>query len=219
MEKQRPAQRPKSSQLAKLVRNKILTGAYQPGTPLLQDAIAAEFGVSRIPIREVLVQLSAEGLVDVFRRGFQVRPLSLAEAEEVFNLRLQIEPRACAEGAARARRQDHVEAMLALEQLNQHLAESHHEDYGDLNREFHIALLAPRQQPVTAEILNRLLTISQRYAQRHIAALSRATRVTKEHSQLFRAWQAGMTEEVEHLARDHIEAVRKDLIKLLRDAK
>jgi DNA-binding transcriptional MocR family regulator len=69
-----------SGQLTFRIREKILTGAYPPGSPLLQDVIAAEFGVSKIPVREALVQLRAEGLVDVFaHRGFQVRPLSAME--------------------------------------------------------------------------------------------------------------------------------------------
>ena len=82
-----------SGQITARIREKIVNGAYPPGSPLLQDVIAAEFGVSKIPVREALVQLRAEGLVDVFaHRGFQVRPLSAVEVDEVFRLRLQIEP-------------------------------------------------------------------------------------------------------------------------------
>ena len=77
-----------SGQITTRIREKILTGAYPPGSPLLQDVIAAEFGVSKIPVREALVQLRAEGLVDVFaHRGFQVRPLSAMEVDEVFRRR------------------------------------------------------------------------------------------------------------------------------------
>src|ERR1700740_231328 len=96
------------------IREKILTGVYPPGSALLQDVIAAEFGVSKIPVREALVQLRAEGLVDVFaHRGFQVRPLSSLEVDEVFRLRLQIEPGAVAEGARRALASDSEAARLA----------------------------------------------------------------------------------------------------------
>ena len=55
-----------SGQITARIREKILTGVYPPGSALLQDVIAAEFGVSKIPVREALVQLRAEGLVDVF---------------------------------------------------------------------------------------------------------------------------------------------------------
>jgi len=94
-----------SGQITARIREKILTGVYPPGSALLQDVIAAEFGVSKIPVREALVQLRAEGLVDVFaHRGFQVRPLSSTEVDEVFHLRSQIEPPAVAEGSICERR-------------------------------------------------------------------------------------------------------------------
>ena len=51
--------------------------------------------MSKIPVREALVQLRSEGLVDIFaHRGFQVRGISVSEFEEVFGLRIQIEPAA-----------------------------------------------------------------------------------------------------------------------------
>ncbi len=66
-----------TSQLIVRFRDRILSGAYAPGSALRQDSLAAEFGTSKIPVREALVQLQSEGLVDIFpNRGFQVRPLA-----------------------------------------------------------------------------------------------------------------------------------------------
>src|SRR5665213_669675 len=74
------------------LRERILRGVYADDTPLRQDALAAELGVSRIPIREALRQLEAEGLV-VFNphRGAVVSSLSVDEIDELFELRSQIE--------------------------------------------------------------------------------------------------------------------------------
>ncbi len=111
-----------TSQLIVRFRDRILSGAYAPGSALRQDSLAAEFGTSKIPVREALVQLQSEGLVDIFpNRGFQVRPLASAELDEVFRLRLQIEPSAVARGATLAGAADHAAARAALEQLNEHL--------------------------------------------------------------------------------------------------
>ena len=89
-----------TSQLIVRFRDRILSGTYAPGSALRQDSLAAEFGTSKIPVREALVQLQSEGLVDIFpNRGFQVRPLAGEELDEVFRLRLQIEPTAVALGA------------------------------------------------------------------------------------------------------------------------
>src|SRR6185437_16206705 len=74
------------------IRERILSGAYAEGDPLRQDAIAAELGVSRIPVREALRQLEAEGLVTFSpHRGAVVSTFSIGEIEELFELRAQIE--------------------------------------------------------------------------------------------------------------------------------
>lgn len=207
-----------SAQIARLVRQRIVTGFYPGGAQLLQDSIAAEFGVSKIPIREALVQLSAEGLVDIqAHRGFQVRSMSLAEAREVLGLRLMIEPEVCAEGARLARHEDRVEAEAALDALNRRVASRRNDEAGELNRDFHIALTVPHVQPIAAEVVSRLLTISQRYAQVHLTVPGRPARAIEEHSQIYAAWAAGNGREVARLLRAHIEETREDMAVLFTD--
>jgi DNA-binding GntR family transcriptional regulator len=206
-----------SGQITARIREKILTGAYPPGSPLLQDVIAAEFGVSKIPVREALVQLQSEGLVDIFpNRGFQVRPLASAELDEVFRLRLQIEPSAVARGATLARAADHAAARNALEQLNEATAAGEFGSSGQLNRAYHLLLIVPRLQPVAAEILSRLHTLAQRYVQAHLRPDGRAKRATREHAALLRAWSAGKSREARALMHSHIKSTRDDLEERLR---
>src|SRR5678810_63542 len=77
---------------ADAIRERILRGRYPEGSPLRQDAIGAELGVSRIPVREALRQLEAEGLVTFNpHRGAIVSSLSLEEIGELFELRAEIE--------------------------------------------------------------------------------------------------------------------------------
>ncbi|MBS0420458.1 MAG: GntR family transcriptional regulator [Proteobacteria bacterium] len=206
-----------SGQITARIREKILTGVYPPGSALLQDVIAAEFGVSKIPVREALVQLRAEGLVDVFaHRGFQVRPLSSTEVDEVFHLRLQIEPLAVAEGCRRSEDQDRDATRLAFGNLNDALSAGELYESGDLNRAFHIALIVPRLQPIAAEILSRLHTLSQRYVRMHLLPPGRVGRATQEHTGLFEAWVTGDIDEVKRLTSAHIEKTRDDLAQLLK---
>src|SRR4051812_530007 len=74
------------------LRERILRGDYPEGEPLRQDALADELGVSRIPVREALRQLEAEGLVTFNpHRGAVVSSLSLEEIDELFELRAKIE--------------------------------------------------------------------------------------------------------------------------------
>src|SRR4029077_4717901 len=74
------------------LRDRILRGEYPEGEPLRQDAIANELGVSRIPVREALRQLEAEGLVTFNpHRGAVVSTLSIDEIVELFEMRAESE--------------------------------------------------------------------------------------------------------------------------------
>src|SRR5215207_2202456 len=81
-----------ASMTIEALRERILRGDYPEGEPLRQDALADELGVSRIPVREALRQLEAEGLVTFNpHRGAVVSSLSLPEIAELFELRAEIE--------------------------------------------------------------------------------------------------------------------------------
>jgi DNA-binding GntR family transcriptional regulator len=201
-----------TSQLLVRFRDRILSGTYAPGSALRQDTLAAEFGTSKIPVREALVQLQSEGLVDIFpNRGFQVRPLATAELDEVFSLRLRIEPAAVAMGAKLATADDHIAARRSLEQLNEALASEEFSSSGQLNREFHLLLIVPRLQPVTAEVLGRLHTLAQRYVQAHLRPEGRVKRAMREHAALLRIWSMGKSKEASALIHTHIKSTQTDL--------
>ncbi|MGO9931560.1 MAG: GntR family transcriptional regulator [Steroidobacteraceae bacterium] len=209
-----------TSQLIVRFRNRILAGVYAPGSALRQDILASEFGTSKIPVREALVQLQSEGLVDIFpNRGFQVRPLAGAELEEVFSLRLQVEPAAVVRGAKLAAADDHAAARHALERLNDATAAEEFSSTGQLNRTFHLLLIVPRLQPVAAEVLSRLHTLAQRYVQAHLRPEGRGKRAAREHAALLRAWRMGKSHEVRALIHAHIKSTHDDLKRYFAAAK
>lgn len=207
-----PLFRTVSGQIRVRIREKILSGAYAPGAPLLQDSIAAEFGTSKIPVREALLELRSEGLVDIFaHRGFQVRPLARAEVAEVFRLRLDIEPPAAAKGARSATAAERSAAAAALHSLDAALAAGELRTAGDLNCAFHLALVVPRLNPVTSEMLYRLHTLSQRYVRLHLKPAGRIKRATREHNTIYRAWARADSKVTEQLLRTHIRETRDEL--------
>jgi DNA-binding GntR family transcriptional regulator len=211
-----PLLRTMSGQIVTRIRDKILTGDYAPGAALLQDSIAAEFGVSKIPVREALVRLRAEGLIDIeAHRGFRVRPLSTGEVDEVFRLRLTLEPAAVAAGARLATQSDRTAAREALQALSGALARRSLADIGNLNSGFHLALIVPRAQPVCHEILLRLHTLSRRYVRMHLLPAGRMRRATREHDELHATWAKGDARKAGRLTQRHIEETRDELAALL----
>lgn len=200
-----------SEQLVDLVRERILTGDVDPDRPIRQDALAAEFGVSKIPLREALARLEQEGLLaSQANRGFTVRPLNAGEAEEVFALRLKLEPDMAILASRRATRDDQRAASEIFDKLHA-MTRSNGEGVGAFNRAFHLALLQPADRPVTLTILKRLHVLSERYVRKHLEPIGRGERANSEHREMLAAWMARDEGAVATLTVEHIGATLADL--------
>src|SRR5947207_6687046 len=93
--------------IASALRADILSGASRPGTLLRQEDLAARFAMSRIPVRDALRLLEAEGLVTIAtNRGAQVTQLSRDEVAEIFHLRVLLECDCLALAASRMSEKD-----------------------------------------------------------------------------------------------------------------
>ncbi|RJF85853.1 GntR family transcriptional regulator [Sphingomonas cavernae] len=202
-----------SEQIFELVRDRIVSGSVPVSVAIRQDALANELGVSKIPLREALARLEQEGLlVSQPNRGFFVRPLSGEEAEEVYALRLKIEPEIVAAAAARAGDADREYARLALDALDRAIDKST-DDVGRLNRAFHLALVRPARQPLTFQIVERLHIMAERYVRKHLEPMGRDTRANEEHELMLAAWMAGDSARVGELTEQHIGGTLNDLRK------
>ena len=81
------------------LRTAIVSGQLQPGQALRQDALAEQYRLSKIPLREALNQLKAEGLVTfINNRGAMVSRLSAAEVDEIYTMRIALESLALERG-------------------------------------------------------------------------------------------------------------------------
>ncbi len=201
----------RSARLIEELRERILSSAQPDGIWIKQDQLAAELGVSKIPIREALVRLEQEGLVTQHaNRGFFASPLSRDEAEEVFALRLMLEPDATALGAALAGPAEQEAAFEALAKLDAAVAAGSPAP-GPFNRAFHMALIRPGRRPVTTTFLERLHILAERYVRKHLEPQGRGHRAHEEHSLLIRAWSERRQETVAALTRAHIAATLEDL--------
>jgi DNA-binding GntR family transcriptional regulator len=190
------------------VRDRIIRGDLDRGSAIRQDALAAELGVSKIPVREALVRLQSEGLLILSRnRGFTVRRLPLSEAVEVFELRIKLEPEAAALGARNATDEEQARAASILAELDEAM------DRGstripELNRAFHRALIAPCARPLTLEFLERLLT---RFCLQ-VGPVPRFDLARREHGDLLAAWRGRDEETVGRFTEAHLRATLDKLV-------
>jgi DNA-binding GntR family transcriptional regulator len=200
-----------SDQLVDLMRDRILSGLVLDDHPIRQDALAAELGVSKIPLREALGRLEQEGLVtSQANRGFFVRQMSTEEAEEVYALRITLEPDTMALASERATDAEREHAIALVETMYEAQHE-HGEGVGAYNRMLHRALYAPSRQPVTVNILDRLQVLSERYVRKHLEPLGRDERANEEHRGLLEAWLARDLATLRELARAHTVKTLEDL--------
>ena len=124
--------------IAAALRSAILTGELRSGQPLPQDEIAARFGASKIPAREALVQLKAEGLVTLLpNRGAYVSALSPDEVDEIYAMRGVLETLAVRRAVPRMTRSDFVRAAGLIEIMD---GERDPIAWSSLNWEFHAVL-------------------------------------------------------------------------------
>ncbi|WP_033073877.1 GntR family transcriptional regulator [Sphingopyxis sp. MWB1] len=205
--------------IADRLRARILDNDLAEGDLLRQEAIAEAYAVSRMPVREALRQLEAEGLV-VFHRhkGAVVSRLEPAEVEELFDLRIMIEPDLIRRAAARADAEDiaAAEAALIASEAAYDLRDVSH--WGELNWQLHEAMYRPARRDRSLALVQMLNLNIDRYIRIQLslgdASLDHARR---EHRELFELYKAGKGAAVAKLLKAHLTNARDALVKAFRD--
>lgn len=192
--------------LADRIRARILANEFAPGEALRQEALAEAYKVSRMPVREALRQLEVEGLVVFYaNRGVTVSPVSAAEMEELFDIRIRLEPDLFAHAIQAASDADiaRVEHVRAREKAA--LAARDANSWGALNRDFHAALHAPADKPRTQALVRSLNQNIDRYVRLQLSLGPAARQAADtEHDALLDALKArdpvaGANRMVEHI--------------------
>lgn len=139
------------------LREKILSGELREGEQLRQDAIAAEFQISRIPVREALSHLAAEGLITIVaNRGAVVSALSPDEITQLFETRAVLECYMLRCAIANMKEEDFRRAEDILWHFEESLEkDSEVKSWGQWNWSFHSALYEPANRPVMPLLTNR----------------------------------------------------------------
>lgn len=167
----------------------ILSGRLAAGTQLRQDHIAAEQGVSHIPVREALRRLEAEGLVTHYpRRGTFVARLSAAEARDVTDMRVALEGLAVQLSVQTAGEVDLAAAEAILEAADRATAL---DDWSQLNWDFHRALYAPCGRPRLMRTIEGLWQNVDRYLRVVWQTADYQDRSQREHWDILAAYRRG----------------------------
>jgi DNA-binding GntR family transcriptional regulator len=175
--------------VADRLREKIVSGELREGEQLRQDAIAEEFQISCIPVREALSHLSAEGLIKtVANRGAIVSSLSPEEIGELFETRAVLECYMLRQALPNLEEEDFKRAEDILRHFEQSLEnESEMRAWGEWNWLFHSTLYAPANRPTMLGFLKTINQNCDRYTRLHLV-VTRNLRVAGEaHRKLLEA--------------------------------
>nr|WP_298681880.1 GntR family transcriptional regulator [uncultured Dongia sp.] len=204
------SKRTMADEVADVLRGRILSGRLTAGEPIRQEHVAKELGVSRIPLREALSQLAAEGFVTLTaHKGAVVAPLSLAEVEELFELRLMLEDGLLARAIPHMGKGDFA-ALDAL--IDESRAPDGLQRWGALNWRFHEVMYLPADRPVTLKLLKRVHDNIDRYLRLEIAmSVEGRNRGYREHQELVDLARARDIDGARALLRRHIKATADNL--------
>jgi len=214
-----PIQRQTISGMAvEALRERILRGDFPEGEPLRQDALADELGVSRIPVREALRQLEAEGLVTFSpHRGAVVASLSLDDIDELFELRAEIECDLVRRAVPLATQEHLDRANEVLDEFLEALNAGESSRWGQLNWHFHAALYAPANRNFTMGVLQKLHQHSDRYFRMQVLLARGGAKADEEHRAIAEAACRRDVETVARLMRAHILGAGQSVRALLRE--
>ena len=199
------------------LRRRILAGELTGGFQLKQDALAAEFGISRIPLREAFVQLESEGLVQIVpHRGAIVSQLSSHEIGELFALRALLEPTLLQRSVPRLEHADFVELDRIVFEFSDELHNQTPGRWGELNTQLHLLLLSRAGQPRTMSIVMSLLQQTDRYTRLQLSLTPESSeRAEREHAELVRLCRAGEPKRAAELLTRHIRHAGTELVRFL----
>ena len=209
----RGAHRTLAAAAADELRRRILSGQYPGGSQLRQANLSRELGISRIPIREALVQLDAEGLVRIVpHRGTFVAQLSVPEIEELFGLRALLEPRLLQASAPKLNANDFAALDEILSEYSSELRDRHVVRWGELNTTLHSLLYKWAEMPRTASIVASLLRNTERHTCMQLVFTDGLERAETEHAEIVALCRRRAFDEASALLAEHIRNAADTLV-------
>ncbi|GGA67441.1 GntR family transcriptional regulator [Neiella marina] len=189
-----------------MLRERILSGELKAGSALRQAALAAQVGVSRIPIREALLQLEAEGLVEFEpHKGATVACMSKAMVDDLFELRALIECDLLSRSIPQMTEQDFELAAQSLDTMERAWQR---EDaiaiWSDMNMDFHLSLYRAANRPHALDLVRTLNHNSGRYVRMNLLLTGAKPRSELEHRQLLELCQQQQVAQACALLKTHI---------------
>jgi len=201
------------------LRGKILNGILKPGQRLRQEELSRELDVSRVPLREAMTRLAADGLIVLNpRRGYAVTSLRPSEILEIFELRAVVEEHAAYRAAYARTEEDiaEVERILTACDTIKLGSEKSIEHWLQLNYQFHARIIGSTGREHLLKFATQLRDAVEPYIRVEIGMTGDVEEAQRDHHHLFEAYRDGDAAELARLSREHVEKTARRLLRGLR---
>ncbi|MBL4908389.1 MAG: GntR family transcriptional regulator [Sneathiella sp.] len=199
------------------LRDEIISGHLKAGDSIRQEYIAKVFNVSRIPVREALKRLEAQGLVQNERyKGAVVSSLSNAEIEEIFAIRAYLEPLVIKRSVENIKPQTLADARRYCEEFSD---EEDAGKWGEWNRLFHETLYQDANYPFHLKTIREAIDRVDSYIRAQLVLTHGMTRARKEHLEILEACEQGDGDRAAEMIRQHIQGAYASLMEYLKENK
>lgn len=199
------ARKPLGEEIFQVLKAALIKGEIPPGTRLVEEQLAENFGASRTPVRQAIHMLEREGLAERRPRGgFFAKALSLADAEEILDLRALLESYAAGQASSRAAPQDLERLTRLNEAFGRALEKGGKGKLAGLNTEFHDALYALSDSLRLQRLIHDLRDHFFRYRVALLGIDNMARTSYEDHQDMIRAMHRQDRPAVQALVRDHI---------------
>lgn len=192
----------------KYIRDAIFSGEIKPGSSVTEKWLGEYLNMSRTPVREAMIRLQYEGLLTVINNRATVTTISPVDIQEIFQLRLLLEPQAASICVHRIEKEKMMEIRRFTGGLLERKSQTYSSDIHDLHKVIIESTKNKRWITVSNYLQNqiiRLLNMSE-----HIPG--RITRSLEEHLLIIDAIIAGDSLMAESHMRSHIESNMNDML-------
>jgi DNA-binding GntR family transcriptional regulator len=194
------------------VREMIFDGRLPVGETIDQEALASDLGISRVPLRQGLARLIAEGLVvDHPHRQWSVAKLDHAEMVDVYQGRAVLDELLVSSACDRATDADLRELAEILDRQHDILQEGNAAEYRAVDREFHLLLHHLSGLPRTAQAEETLSLLAERYIRAYQQDSARRQCSFEEHVGIWEAMKSGDSQLSGRRAKEHITGGMREL--------
>lgn len=202
-----------AARVARGLRDRVSNGVLGPGTTLSQAAIAAEYGVSRIPVRDALQSLATDGLVELHGGTAVVTPMSIEDLQELYELREALEPVATRLAVPFVGRAGVTRMSTMLTLMDD--PKTPPGQWVETNAAFHAEVYMLAGRPRTIALVEQLRRLTDRYVYFHLDVVGDATHLQDEHRQILRAVEAGDGDAAAELTRLHLASSHQAVLRYL----